>query len=112
MGSPLFNGAGCAWKPSKWHRVSLKLKRRHKVASWEVRTEVSQAAVSVLTPYRVQGRLNRNYIRRLLGRMRYHMLPKSKALKGDSTEIRTEREENVLWTFLVTGQLAGLEKQR
>ena len=40
------------------------------------------------------------------------MLPKSKALKGDSIEIRTEREENVLWTFLVTGQLAGLEKQR
>ena len=26
-------------------------------------------------------------IRRLLGRMRYHMLPKSKTLKGDSTEI-------------------------
>ncbi len=42
-------------------------------------SEVSQTAVSVLT--------NRNYIQRLLGRMRYHMLPKSKALKGDSTEI-------------------------
>ena len=50
-----------------------------KVANCEVRTEVSQTAVSVLT--------NRNYIRRLLGRMRYHMLPKSKALKRDCTEI-------------------------
>ncbi len=29
----------------------------------------------------------RDAIQRLLGRMRYHMLPKSKALKGDSTEI-------------------------
>jgi len=44
-----------------------------KVANCEVGTEVSQTAVSVLT--------NRNYIRRLLGRMRYHMLPKSKALE-------------------------------
>ena len=35
------------------------------------------------------------------------MLPKSKTLKRDCTEIRTEREENVLRTFLVTGQLAG-----
>ena len=42
-----------------------------KVANCEVRTEVSQTAVSVLT--------NRNHIQRLLGRMRYHMLPKSKA---------------------------------
>ena len=42
-----------------------------KVANREVRTEVSQTAVSVLT--------NRNYIQRPLGRMRYHMLPKSKA---------------------------------
>ena len=41
-----------------------------KVANCEVGTEVSQTAVSVLT--------NRNYIRRPLGRMRYHMLPKSK----------------------------------
>ena len=40
--------------------------------------EVSQTAVSVL---------NRNYIQRLLGRMRYHMLPKSKTSKEDSTEI-------------------------
>ncbi len=33
---------------------------------------------------------NRNYILRLLGRMRYHMLPKSKAFfleRKDSTEI-------------------------
>ena len=55
-----------------------------KVANCEVGTEVSQTAVSVLT--------NRNYIRRLLGRMRYHMLPKSKAFlvfleRKDSTEI-------------------------
>ena len=44
-----------------------------KVANRKVRTEVSQTAVSVLT--------NRNYIRRPLGRMRYHMLPKSNPLK-------------------------------
>ena len=50
-----------------------------KLAYREVGSEVSQTAVSVLT--------NRNYILRPLGRMRYHMLPKSKALKGDSTEI-------------------------
>ena len=42
-----------------------------KVANREVRTEVSQTVVSVLT--------NRNYIQRPSGRMRYHMLPKSKA---------------------------------
>ena len=58
-----------------------------KVANREVRTEVSQTAVSVLTPYRVRGRLNRNYIQRLLGRIRYHMLPKSNTSKGDSAEI-------------------------
>ncbi len=50
-----------------------------KVANCEVRTEVSQTAVSVLT--------NRNYIQRLLGRMRYHMLPKSNPSKEDSTEM-------------------------
>jgi hypothetical protein len=52
-----------------------------KVANCEVRIEVSQTAVSV-------SRWNReNYILRLLGRMRYHMLPKSKTLKRDCTEI-------------------------
>ena len=50
-----------------------------KAANRKVRTEVSQTAVSVLT--------NRNYILRPLGRMRYHMLPKSKALKEDSAEM-------------------------
>ncbi len=50
-----------------------------KLVHREVCSEVSQTAVSVLT--------NRNYIRRLLGRMRYHMLPKSKTLKRASTEI-------------------------
>ena len=50
-----------------------------KVANREVRTEVSQTAMFVLT--------NRNYIRRPLGRMRYHMLPKSKLSKEDSTEM-------------------------
>ena len=55
-----------------------------KLVHREVCSEVSQTAVSVLT--------NRNYIRRLLGRMRYHMLPKSKAFsffleRKDSTEI-------------------------
>jgi hypothetical protein len=40
-----------------------------KVVNRKVRIEVSQTAVSVLT--------NRNYIQRLLGRMRYHMMPKS-----------------------------------
>jgi hypothetical protein len=81
-----------------------------KVAICEVRTEVSQTAVSV-------SRWNReNYILRLLGLMRYHMLPKSKTLKRDCTEIvdvagidtripagrrrvhlteRAEREENI-----------------
>ena len=58
-----------------------------KLAYREVGSEVSQTAVSVLTPIFMRGRLNRNYILRPLGRMRYHMLPKSKALKGDSTEI-------------------------
>jgi len=70
-----------------------------KVAKCELRTEVSQTAVSVLT--------NRNYILRPSGRMRYHMLPKSKAPKGDRTEMRTERKENILWIFLVTDQVAG-----
>ena len=51
-----------------------------KVVVWsDPSTEVSQTAVSVLT--------NRNYIQRLLGRMRYHMLPKSNALKKDSAKI-------------------------
>ena len=50
-----------------------------KVANCEVRTEVSQTAVSVLT--------NRNYILMLLGRMRYHLLPKSNTSKEVSTEI-------------------------
>src|SRR5210317_1964238 len=50
-----------------------------KVANREVRTEVSQTAVSVLT--------NRNYIQRPLGRMRYHMLPKSNPSKEDSAEM-------------------------
>ena len=49
-----------------------------KVVRGDSGTEVSQTAVSALTPNQVEGRLNRNYIRRLLGRMRYHMLPKSK----------------------------------
>jgi hypothetical protein len=40
--------------------------------------------------------------------MRYHMLPKSKASKEEGTEVRTERKENILWIFLVTGQVAGL----
>ena len=31
--------------------------------------------------------MNRNYILRLLGRMRYHMLPKSKTSKEDNTKI-------------------------
>ena len=31
--------------------------------------EVSQTSVSVLTPNQVEGRLNRNYLQRLLGRM-------------------------------------------
>ena len=68
------------------------------VTNREVRTEarlparqVSQTAVSVLTPYQVRGRLNRNYIQRPSGRMRYHMLPKSNPSKEDSTEMRTER---------------------
>ena len=43
------------------------------------RRQVSQPAVSVLT--------NRNYIRRLLGRVRYHMLPKPNTSLEDSTEI-------------------------
>ena len=50
-----------------------------KVANREVRTEVSQTAVSVLT--------NRNYIQRPSGRMRYHMLPKSKSSKEGCTEM-------------------------
>ena len=70
-----------------------------KVANCEVRTEVSQTAVSVLT--------NRNYIPRPSGRMRYHMLPKSKASKEECTEVRTERKENIQWIFLVTGRVAG-----
>ena len=36
------------------------------------------------------------------------MLPKSKALKEERTEVRTERKENILWIFLETGQVAGL----
>ena len=71
-----------------------------KVANCEVRTEVSLTAVSVLT--------NRNYILRPSGRMRYHMLPKSKTLKEERTEVRTERIENILWIFLVTGRVVGL----
>lgn len=59
--------------------VVTRSKASGKVANREVRTEVSRTAVSVLT--------NRNYIQRLLGRMRYHMLPNSKTSKEDSAEI-------------------------
>jgi hypothetical protein len=72
-----------ARKLSKWHFVRM----NKVVANCEVRTEVSQTAVSVLTPYRVRGRLNRNYIPRPSGRMRYHMLPKSNTPKEESTEM-------------------------
>ena len=36
------------------------------------------------------------------------MLPKSKTLKEERTEVRTERIENILWIFLVTGRVVGL----
>ena len=50
-------------------------------------TEVSQTAVSVLTPFQARGRLDRNYIQRPSGRMRYHMMPKSNSSKEGCTEM-------------------------
>ena len=50
-----------------------------KLVCCEASSEVSQTAVSVLT--------NRNYILRPSGRMRYHMLPKSKTSKEERTEV-------------------------
>jgi len=77
-----------------------------KVANCEVGTEarlparqVSQTAVSVLILRLRSGQAEKKLHTELLGRMRYHMLPKSKAMKGDSTEIRTERKENVQRTY-------------
>ena len=58
-----------------------------KLVHREVCSEVSQTAVSVLTPFQALGRLDRNYIQRPSGRMRYHMLPKSKSSKEGCTEM-------------------------
>ncbi len=59
--------------------VTPRSKASGKVVWSDPSTEVSQPVVFVLT--------NRNYILRLLGRMRYHMLPKSNTSKEASTEI-------------------------
>ena len=61
----------CAGVPvsSTWQAVPVS-KVSGKVVWGDPSTEVSQTTVSVLTPNRVEGRLNRNHIQRLSGRMR------------------------------------------